>query len=146
MGNKSNSSGFTSTGKSGATKVKHHNSNRGFSPFPLRGLTTESSNGTLLAGLNAGVTVLSGSAAITSIMPLAAEALGGLYAVRAGSADAHILTASQETNGTLPFTDGTNNGSRLTLPAIEGSSVSLQCDGVNFIVLGTSGSITIDGT
>lgn len=142
--NRVDSKGFTSTpGGGGGSKVKHHNTNRGFGPFPLRGLTSITSDSTLQAGLNAGVNVISGSAVVTAIMPTAADALGGLYTFRCGSAHAHVLTASQETAGSEPFTDGTSNGASLTLPAIEGSSVVLQSDGVNFIVLGVSGSLTI---
>lgn len=146
MVNKAGRKGFTSSGNSGGSKVSHHNANRGFSPFPVRGINTVSvTNSTLLAGLNAGITTISGSTALTAIMPLASDAIGGTYILRNTSAHSHILTGSLEAAGTEVFStvSGTlyNSGSAFTLGNVVGDSVVLLCDGVNFVVIGGSGSI-----
>ena len=99
-----------------------------------------------LTPTQAGVVTLSGSATSLVVMPLAADCQGAMFTVRSESAFPHILTGSQEANGTLVFTNGTTRGSRATLAAVVGSSAALLSDGKNFLVLGNSGSVTIAGT
>ena len=93
-----------------------------------------------------GVYTISGSSAASVTMPLAADALGGVFVFRNTSAQAHFLTGSSEAAGTTVFTNGTSKGSKLALAAAVGNSVTLVSDGVNFCVLGNSGSLTLSGT
>jgi len=101
-----------------------------------------------------GVYTVSGSAGVLSVvMPLASAVPGAQFVFRTLSADAHILTGSQETSGTKVFAGipGSSvagvaaQGSRLTLPGVLGSSVALVSDGKSFLVAGLSGSCTIAG-
>jgi hypothetical protein len=89
------------------------------------------------------------------VMPLAATFPGATFVFRSASASAHVLTGSAETVTTPAFTKvpgatnvagGTGIGSRLTLPAVVGSSVVLLCDGNRFIVAAASGSFVLDQT
>ena len=84
--------------------------------------------------------------ALEMTLPLAASFPGGLFVFRAASADAHFVTASAETMGTDALTNGVSKGSKLALAAVIGSSVTLLSDGVNYCVLGNSGSLAISGT
>lgn len=112
---------------------------------------------TSAAVTSAGVYTVSGSTGsgvLTVVMPLASAVPGGTFVFRTTSADAHILTGSAESQGTRVFAGipGSSiagvaaQGSRLTLPNILGSSVSLVSDGKSFLVTGLSGSCTIAGT
>jgi hypothetical protein len=82
-----------------------------------------------------------------------------MFVVRSLSNYAHVLTGSQEANGTKVFSllaSGSSavNGSALTFAlggaagaAIGGGpSVALVSDGKNFLVLGSSGSVALSGT
>ena len=102
--------------------------------------------GSTLTPTQAGVVTLSGSTISLLVMPLASDCAGALFTVRSVSAFAHILTGSQEVNGTKVFTDGTSQGSRATLAAVVGSSAALLSNGKNFLILGNSGSVTLAGT
>jgi len=106
--------------------------------------TTALTSATTLA--NGGLYTVSGGGALTMTMPLAASVPGAIFVVRNLSAHAHALTGSAEDSGTTVFTDGTSKGSKLTLAAAVGCSVSLISDGKNFCVLANSGSLTINGT
>lgn len=99
-----------------------------------------------------GVYTLSASAGVlTMVMPMASAVAGGMFVFRSTSPSAHILTGSQETNGTKVFagTPGAtpdNLGSKLTLPAVVGSSVALISDGASFLLMASSGSCSLSGT
>ena len=99
-----------------------------------------------------GVYTVSGSgSAVTLVMPLAASVAGSTFVVRSLSDHAHVLTGSQEANGTLVFAGmpgatPANQGSKLSLPAVVGSSVALVSDGLSFLVMAASGSAAISGT
>ena len=107
----------------------------------------------------AGVVTVSGSSALTFVMPTAASCPGSMFVVRSLSNYAHVLTGSQETNGTKVFAllaSGSSAvaGSALTL-AVGGAagaatgggpSVALVSDGKNFLVIGSSGSVALSGT
>lgn len=115
---------------------------------PVSTVSAQTAAGTLTS---AGVYTLSGSSALTWTMPLASSVPGGVFVFRTASAHAHILTGSQETAGTTVFSgmpgatpDG--KGSRLTMPATQGSSVALISDGASFLVMAASGSMTLAGT
>lgn len=118
-----------------------------FSSFPTVAVAAQTAPATLV---NPGVYTLSGGSAQTWVMPTAASVPGGTFIFRCLSAHAHVLTGSQEAPGTKVFAGfpgGTpdTNGSRLTLPAVVGSSVALVSDGVSFLLTAASGSCTIDG-
>jgi len=98
-----------------------------------------------------GVYTVSGISALTMIMPQASSVPGGTFVFRTASAHAHILTGSQEANGTKVFAGQAGatpdaQGSRLTLSAVQGSSVALISDGASFLLMAASGSHTINGT
>ena len=85
------------------------------------------------------------------VMPAAATFPGATFVFRSASASAHFLTGSAEAAGTPAFTktvgaSGPAVGSKLTLPAVVGSSVVLVCDGNKFIVSAASGSFTLSET
>jgi len=108
----------------------------GIAPYALN-KTSHSINATLSAAA-AGVHMLSGTAAITVALPNATGSVGALFTFVADSAHAHIVTASQDTPGTTPIANGANHGSSYTLENLVGTSVALQSDGINWVVLGTS--------
>jgi hypothetical protein len=118
-----------------------------FTQFPTVAVVAKTAADTLV---NPGVYTLSGGSPQTWVMPTAASVPGGTFVFRCLSAQAHVLTGSQEAPGTKVFAGfpgGTPdaNGSRLTLPAVIGSSVALVSDGVSFLLMAASGSCTIDG-
>ncbi len=123
----------------------------GFMPF-TRSIQALSADQTL-TGANAGVLTLSSSNSTprTITLPAASTVPGTMFTFRSLSADVHVLTGSdpgvevfagQFGNGVGGGSVG--NGSRLRLPAVIGSSVALMCDGRNYMVIGTSGTMTID--
>jgi hypothetical protein len=98
-----------------------------------------------------GAYTVSGSSALTMIMPQASSVPGGTFVFRTASAHAHILTGSQEANGTKVFAGQAGatpdtQGSKLTLSAVQGSSVALISDGASFLLMAASGSHAISGT
>ena len=118
------------------------------SQFPTLSTTAQTSAGTLTSP---GVYTLSGSTALTWVMPLASAVPGGTFIFRTASAHAHVLSGSQETAGTRVFSGQAGatpdaRGSKLTLPNVQGSSVVLVSDGLSFLLTAASGSCTIDGT
>ena len=104
---------------------------------------------TLSAG---GVYTISNTGPITMVMPLASSVPGSTFVFRCASAHAHVLTGSQESNGTQVFcgipglTGANGSGSKLTLSAVVGSSAALVSDGKSFLLLGMSGSVAFSGT
>lgn len=105
---------------------------------------------------SAGVYTISGSTGTGILqveLPLASSVPGAQFVFRAASADAHVITGSLEVAGTKVFAGipGSSvagvagQGSKLALPAVIGSSVSLVSDGKNYLLTGLSGSCTISG-
>lgn len=95
-----------------------------------------------------GVYTLSGSSALTMTMPLASSVVGGTFVFRNASAHAHLLTGSQELAGSKVFAGmagatPNNSGALLTMPNVLGSSVVLISDGISFLVMAASGSVTL---
>jgi hypothetical protein len=116
--------------------------------LPTATVSAQTSAATLSAP---GVYTLSGSTALTWVLPLAANVPGGVFVFRSASAHAHALTGSQESNGTKVFAGHVgatpeNQGSKLALAAVQGSSVALVSDGLSFLVMAASGSCVISGT
>lgn len=124
------------------------NSSISMSRLPTAAISAQTSSTAVVAP---GVYTLSGSSALTMVMPLASQVPGGLFVFRSASAHAHALTGSQESNGTLVFAGQAgaapdNQGSKLALASVEGSSVALISDGKSFLVTAASGSCMISGT
>jgi hypothetical protein len=133
--------------QSAGTGVQIESSLR-FSQLPTATVSAQTAAATLTAP---GVYTLSGSTALTWVLPLAANVPGGVFVFRSASAQAHALTGSQETNGTKVFAGmagatPANQGSKLALEAVQGSSVTLVSDGLSFLVMAASGSCVISGT
>lgn len=110
---------------------------------PVIALTTAT---TISAGQAGAFTFGTGVAAVTYVMPLASSCPGSVFTFRSTTAYANALTCSQEAGGTKAFTDGTDNGSKLAVTNVIGSSVSLISDGKSFLVIGNSGSLAFSGT
>jgi hypothetical protein len=87
--------------------------------------------------------VLSGSSALTVPLPAASAVPGGQFVFRVGSVHAHALISGSAETTIRPFTDGTDNGGKITLENVVGSSVILVSDGANYLVTGNSGSLTL---
>ena len=97
-----------------------------------------------------GINILSASqGALTMTMPTAASAPGNLFIFRSTSPSAHVITSSQDTGnvivhgiigGAINVTGV--NASKVTFPAVAGSSLLLISDGANWVVHGGSGSMT----
>ena len=125
--------------------IEKNNSNTGFNPYTPAGTTGSiTAPVTLLAG-DAGVHAFEGAAeGFVATMPTAASCPGATFVFRvSGAGSTNTLTGSQEVTDTKVFTDGTNNGSRITTPTIVGSSIALVSDGNRFIIMGTSGTFTL---
>ena len=102
-----------------------------------------------------GLYTLSSSTATTQIMPLASSVPGVNFIFRNLSAHQHVLTGSQEAQGTLVFAgpagmtssfSAAGQGSKFTMSGSVGVSVVLVSDGISFLVSAMSGSSTINGT
>lgn len=119
-----------------------------FSSPPMLNVDAKTSNSVIT---EAGIYTISGGGALTMTMPLASSVAGGTFVFRNASAHAHVLTGSQELNGTKVFAGQVGatpdtSGSSLTLPAVNGCSVALISDGLSYLVMAASGSIVISGT
>lgn len=136
---------ITTNGITGISIEKNAN-NRGFAPFAVDGLVTVTSSSTFDAAI-CGVNTLSASTAITGTMPKASDVPGAMMIFRNLSTNAVQLTSSQETAGTKVFTTqasgAAGNGQKCNIPGVVGASVALVSDGVNFLVLSFSGSVTL---
>jgi len=96
-----------------------------------------------------GTYTISGSAALSMVMPLASAVPGGVFSFRAISAHAHTITGSAETSGVTVFCDppgaGSTHGSKMSLGGDVGNSAVVISDGKNFCVLAGSGSLSLSG-
>jgi hypothetical protein len=129
--------------------VERDTNNVGFSPFKVESVKAITTSSTLVPG-DAGVCTISGNVIHTVVMPVASASAGTFWMFRMTSGHAHVLTASQESQGTKPFSYiSSAPGSKLTISGAANQNVILLCDGYNFTVVGaTSGSaaFTISGT
>lgn len=132
--------------------VERNAANKGFAPYPADSVLTVTTSVTLDAS-SCGLTVLSGTAgALTLVMPSAAVTAGATFIFRSTSADAHILTGSQEAQGVKVFDFATGSmgaspaaisGSRVTFPAIPGATLIMVSTGQSFMVTRVSGVMSI---
>lgn len=148
------SQGVVESNNASGVQLAESTSNAGFMPFPVASaadVDTVSTATKVFAAGEAGIHVLSSSTgAISGTLPLASLAAGGLYTFRCGSAHAHFLSASLETVGTkaICMRSGSAqatvwNGSKATLEAVVGTSVTLFCDGKSFCIMTASGSVVL---
>lgn len=79
------------------------------------------------------------------LLPNPANVPGGVYVFRSLSSQAHFLTSSSANRGKF-ITDGTAAGSKVTIGAVVGSSISLISDGLSFCAIANSGSVAFSGT
>ena len=138
---KINSKGIEQVAGSGLDVTKT-TTNAGFGPYGQSGVTNVTSTSTLTKGM-AGVLVVSGDAIVTGTLPTVNGAYGAMLTIRCGSAHAHVLSSSLDTQDNTNICDATNHGNKLVMPAVVGSSAVLLADGVSWIVLGNSGSYSI---
>ncbi len=145
----STAQGVVSTNDANGIEIERNTGNRGFSPYRVDSVQAITGSVTLTAG-HAGVVTLSGSSALTDVLPLASACPGAEFVFRSLSAHAHILTGSQETAGTrnimcpLSSANGpTSSGNKFTFGAAVGNSVILKSDGLSFHVMSYSGSFTL---
>lgn len=111
---------------------------------PIQTISTVANN----TGSLPGVYNFTNTTGITTLqMPLASAYPGGIYIFKngAGVARSNVLTGSGEAAGTKVFTNAVDSqiGSSLTLNNIAGSSVALISTGVSFLVLASSGSVSV---
>ena len=135
--------------------VHNNEANAGFMPyqFAAQALTA---NTTLTAGQGGLYTISGSGPRIVITLPSASLNPMCTFVFRNLSGNSHRLTASQEVAGTrsICVMSGTieisgsaqdvtppTRSSGLTLFETIGSSVALLCDGVNYLVIGASGSI-----
>lgn len=130
------SKGVVSTNGNTGLQVEKDGNHYGFAPYKVDSITAKTASATMVPG-DAGVLTLSGTSALTMVMPLASASPGAMFTVRnISEGKQHILTGSQEAGGTKVFSDAVSQGSKLTMSGAIGTTVSLLCDGANFIVLG----------
>mgnify|MGYP001578037790 CR=1 FL=1 len=128
------------------TQIDNHASSSGYLPYKqvtTVAHTTSTFNAGTQVGLIAvaGLQTISGAVTHSIRMPSASLAAGAMFAFRNVSAQGHLLTGS----GEAPFvgpTPGFAGGSQLAMGVTVGSQVVLFCDGLKYVVIGGSGSIT----
>lgn len=108
----------------------------GVAPYKLS--TTAVTSNTTLTVSQAGVITVSGStaAAVTVTLPSVSSAVGSNFIIRTLSGHAHIVSASAEAGSNIGGTVAYASGSKYTFGGNIGSSVSLQCDGNKWIMIG----------
>jgi len=109
-----------------------------------------------------GVYTVSGSSALTVTMPAVSKVAGGMFTIRAISNKAHVVTGSSsdagdgntdpQVNTFVMMATGSVSaagtlkgrqeaGQKLTFPAVVGASVTMYCDGKQYLVMAMSGSV-----
>lgn len=142
-----NDDGVVITNGTSGLSVERDGSNYGFSPFQVYSTKALTTSTTLEAG-DAGLITATGAGVVVK-MPSASLVPGATYTVRLLSADATVITGSEVagTNyfaapaGTTAYT--LERGQSITIAAAIGNSVTMLCDGRNYLVLGGSGSLVI---
>ncbi len=125
--------------------------------FTKRPSSTLTANTTLTAA-DAGVIILSASqGALTITLPTAADAIGSSFIFRTTSPSAHIITSSADVGNVIYTPSGTaigvtgglslgalpgTNASKITFPAVVGSSACITSDGLGWGYHFGSGSLT----
>lgn len=93
----------------------------------------------------------------TLTLPAAADVIGQMFVIRSASGHAHILTGSDSgvasfcpSGGPIPLanSDAFKAGGaagKITFTATSGNSIVLISDGVQYLVMASSGSFTVSG-
>lgn len=115
--------------------IEANTTNTGFHPYIAGTKLNITSSITLTAG-NMGLHYFSGSAAVTASLPSPTTCPDGIIMFRSLTPFANVLTAS----GTDTIVGGTAKGTKLVLTGVIGGSVSLQCDGYAYMILGGYGT------
>lgn len=129
--------GVVSTNNAAGITLEQNTNNSGFGPYTTGIIRAITSLVTFSAG-DAGCHTISGSAAVTIVMPDPATCAGAEFTVRSLSTHNHILSGS----GTM-FANNTSTGGQVALSNSVGASVALKSDGLVYVVLGNRGTITI---
>ena len=129
--------GVVSTNNASGITLGNDSNNSGFGPFTTGIVRAITSLVTLSAG-DAGVLTISGSSAVTAVMPDPTTCAGAEFTVRSLSASAHVLSGSG-----VAFANSGSTGAKLTLAASVGASVAVKSDGLQFLVLGSRGLYTL---
>ena len=113
---------------------------------PVQTISTTANN----TGSLPGVYEFTNTGGVSTLqMPLASAYPGGVYVFKNGTGVArnNVITGSGEAGGTKVFTNAVDSqiGSSLQLNNIAGSSVAVISTGVSFLVLASSGSVTVSG-
>jgi hypothetical protein len=130
------------------TQIDAHVSSSGFAPFKVQTAWTHNTSSALSAdggfAARPGVQTISGTVAHTVVFPAASDNVGAMFMFRLTSADAHVLTASNEAGGSRAIVakDGVVSGSLFTFLGTVGAAAGFWCDGVRYHLVAGSGSIT----
>ncbi len=151
-----NDSGFV---MNSAQTVTQSAANTGFAPYQLAPMVA---NGTSYTATIPGLYYCSGTngtGGMTITMPTPSAVPGGIFVMVQRATDPIFLTASSYTPGNQAFTTMSGSGlydtatttigakgSKMTLSGTVGFSYVLLSTGVNYLLLGASGSIHISGT
>ena len=118
--------------------IRQGRNNVGYSPYRVDAVVDITASMNLTAGM-AGVSTLTNAAPMTLVLPLAAGAAGASYTLRNTTGVAHVISASLETIGSNKIAGFSGSvalaGSKLTMPAVAGASMKVECDGVNWLVI-----------
>lgn len=142
------SNGIEAEEGSSGIDVAPSTNNSNLTPYNLSSTTLSATTVPSVGGLY----YVSGDSIRTLVMPAASTVPGAMYVFRRTSNHTHILTGSNESQGTLVFSisgsgaaigPGSSNGNGSALAF--SSSVVLISDGAKFLTLGFSGSLTFTG-
>jgi hypothetical protein len=116
-----------------------------FSSLPTSAVQAITTNGSTITA--PGVYTVSGTSALTTVLPAPSAIPGGTIIVRAISDKAHALTGSAAVAGlnifrSSPLATANVVGQKFTFAATVGETVTLISDGLAFCVAAGSGSIT----
>jgi len=116
-----------------------------FSSLPTSAVQAITTNGATITA--PGVYTVSGTSALTTVLPAPSAIPGGTVIVRAVSDKAHALTGSAAVAGlnifrSSPLATANVVGQKFTFAATVGETVTLVSDGLAFCIAAGSGSIT----
>jgi len=124
----------TRKGNTGGIGLGESQYNTGFGPN-RQSITAVTSNGTIT---KSGCYTFSGALAITSTLPAPSGVPGMWFTLRSLSAHQHVFSGTA-------MSVGTTNGAVATFEAVVGTSMACMSDGLRYLVLGQSGSVTLSG-
>lgn len=132
------SQGVVSLNNSSGITFESNTNNFGFYPYVHGVMQTLTTTVTLSAG-NAGLIWLSGSSAITVVMPDPTTCAGACFAFLNRTGFANIISSSNFHG----FVGGAAIGTTLTLSGVVDAALSLICDGGQYIILGNYKNVAV---